>query len=80
MHNATAIFRNGRVELAEPVDWPEGTPVEVHPVVAPAQLPNRPKPPMTTWPARFFDELRQQWGEEPFDRPLQGENETREDW
>jgi hypothetical protein len=74
MQNATAVFRNGRIELAEPVDWPDGTPVEVHPITAET------KSPMTTWPARFFDELRQQWGDEPFDRPSQGENEIREDW
>jgi hypothetical protein len=77
MQNATAVFRNGRVELAEPVDWPDGTQVEIHPIATTAQIPASP---MTAWPARFFDELRQQWGEEPFDRPSQGENETREDW
>jgi hypothetical protein len=80
MRNVTATFRNGQVELAEPVDWPEGTRVEVCPLAAPAQPPTRVKPPMTDWPTGFFDQLRQQWGDEPFDRPPQGEFEVREDW
>jgi hypothetical protein len=29
MQRATAIIRHGRVELIEPVDWPDGTPVQV---------------------------------------------------
>ena len=29
MQRATAIIRHGRVELTQPVDWPDGTPVEV---------------------------------------------------
>lgn len=29
MPRATAIIRHGRVELTEPVNWPEGTSVEV---------------------------------------------------
>ena len=32
MSSVTATFRNGRVELAGPVDWPDGTPVEVKPL------------------------------------------------
>ena len=80
MQNATATFHNGRLELAEPVDWPEGTRVEVCPIAEPVngQLPD--KPPITEWPPNFFDQLRRQWGDEPFDRPPQGESEVREDW
>jgi hypothetical protein len=80
MRNVTATFRNGRVELAEPVDWPEGTPVEVRPVATLDHSHQRVKPPMTEWPAAFFGRLQQQWGNEPFDRPPQGETEVREDW
>lgn len=36
MQRATATIRHGRVELTEPVDWPDGTPVEVV-VVQPAE-------------------------------------------
>ena len=32
MQSATATFRNGRVELTESVDWPDGTQVEVTPL------------------------------------------------
>jgi len=32
MQKVLATFRNGHVELAVPVDWPEGTAVEVIPV------------------------------------------------
>ncbi len=32
MQSVTATFHNGRLELAEPVDWPDGTQVEVTPL------------------------------------------------
>lgn len=32
MQKVLATFRNGHVELAIPVDWPEGTAVEVVPI------------------------------------------------
>lgn len=80
MRNVTAIFRNGRLELAEPVDWPEGTQAEVHPIAAPVNGERQVGSPMTSWPTGFFDQLRQEWGDEPFDRPPQGESEVREDW
>jgi hypothetical protein len=38
------------------------------------------KPPQATWPPAFFDRIREDWGEEPFERPPQGELEIREDW
>ncbi len=34
MGSITATFRNGRLELAEAVDWPDGTEVEVTPITA----------------------------------------------
>jgi hypothetical protein len=37
MSPATAVYRNGQLELTSPVDWPEGTPVEVKPVSVPQQ-------------------------------------------
>jgi hypothetical protein len=80
VQNVTATFRNGRVELAESVDWPEGTRVEIRPLAAPDHWRSRAKPPMTEWPAAFFDQLREEWSGEAFDRPPQGESEVREDW
>ena len=32
MGSITAVFHNGRIELAQPVDWPDGTQVEVTPI------------------------------------------------
>jgi hypothetical protein len=40
MNVANAIYRNGRLELTSPVDWPEGTPVEVKPVQTLRQQPS----------------------------------------
>jgi hypothetical protein len=37
MGSVTAVFNNGRIELAHPVDWPNGTQVEVTPI--PTQTP-----------------------------------------
>lgn len=37
-------------------------------------------PPLASWPAGFFDRIREDWGTEPFARPPQGEFEIREDW
>ncbi len=42
MGSVTAVFHNGRIELAQPVDWPDGTQVEVTPI-------NNPQP-QTDWP------------------------------
>lgn len=39
MESVTAIFRNGRLELGGPVDWPDGTQVRVTPVaIAPERV------------------------------------------
>ncbi len=80
MQSVTAMFRNGRVELTESVDWPEGIEVEVTPLGTPELRRCEVEPPMTQWPDGFFDKLREQWGEEPFQRPPQRESEVREDW
>jgi hypothetical protein len=32
------------------------------------------------WPPDFWDKIRADWGDEPFERPPQGEFEKREDW
>ena len=37
MGSVTATFRNGRIELAQEVDWPDGTQVEVTPLVGAQQ-------------------------------------------
>jgi hypothetical protein len=80
MQGVTATFRNGRVELAETVDWPDGTQLEVVPVAEVGATGRKVEPPMTGWPEGFFDQVREGWGDEPFERPPQGEFEVREDW
>lgn len=32
MESITAIIHNGQIDLAQPVDWPDGTRVEVRPI------------------------------------------------
>lgn len=80
MHSVTATYRNGRIELAESVDWPDGTPVEVMPVGVQDERQRSAGTPLKTWPPGFFDRLREDWGDEPFERPPQGDFEQREDW
>jgi len=35
MEGVTAVFRNGQIELVGPVNWPDGTRVEVTPIDKP---------------------------------------------
>jgi hypothetical protein len=35
MGSITAVYHNGRIELPETVDWPDGTQVDVTPINAP---------------------------------------------
>jgi len=80
MHVVTGTFRNGRVELSEAVDWPDGTQLEVVPVAAANAPSRRDAPAKFEWSERFFEQLCEQWGDEPFERPPQGDFEVREDW
>jgi hypothetical protein len=34
----------------------------------------------STWPTGFWQQIRADWGVDPFERPPQGEFEKREDW
>ena len=34
----------------------------------------------SSWPPGFWQQIRDDWGNEPFERPVQGEFEKREDW
>ena len=43
-------------------------------------LASREKAPLADWPVGFFDRIRDDWGDEPFERQQQGELEVREDW
>ena len=43
-------------------------------------LADRKKNGAQTWPAGFWQQIRADWGSEPFERPPQGDFEKREDW
>ncbi len=38
------------------------------------------KPNGAGWPPGFWEQIRADWGSEPFERPSQGEFEKREEW
>jgi hypothetical protein len=78
VQRVTATFRNGRIELSSPVDWPDGTQVVVPQKQAAAA--GADTAPMLAWPEGFFDDIRKDWGDEPFERPPQGDYEKREQW
>ena len=44
------------------------------------QLAERRKFSPVTWPPGFWQQIRDDWGNEPFERPAQGEFEKREEW
>jgi hypothetical protein len=72
MHAVQATFRNGRLELMQPVDWPDGTRAEVIPLPAttPTSLPEA--DPLTTWPLNYFEHTAGALAGEMFERPPQG--------
>ena len=83
MNSVTGIVHAGKIELPKSVDWPEGTRVEVRPLETHSQTGDQPASEgghATVWPADFFAQLRAEWGPEPFERPSQGNLESREDW
>jgi hypothetical protein len=34
----------------------------------------------SSWPPAFWQQIREDWGTEPFERPPQGDLEKREEW
>ncbi len=80
MIGVLATFRSGRVELSAPVGWPDGTQLEVVPISPGAHSPstagNRPAESYR----EFIERLAGSFGDEPFERPPQGEDEKRGAW
>ena len=54
MGSIAAVFRNGQVELAEPVDWPDGTRVDVTPIDT-----SQPRVPLHSLPPLDVGEFRE---------------------
>ncbi len=80
MVGVLATFRSGRVELSTPVGWPDGTQLEVVPIASRLPAPPTPENHQTESYREFIERLAGSFGDEPFERPPQGENEKREDW
>jgi len=76
----TATFRNGHLELSEPVNWPDGMQVRVVPLTNDSNDSADSSAMMHQWPVGFLNQIRDLWGDAPFERPPQGEFEQREEW
>ena len=68
-----ATYRSGKVELSVPVGWPDGTQLEVVPIQAGTASQSESY-------REFIQRLAGSFGDEPFERPPQGDNEQREVW
>ncbi len=78
MVGVLATYRHGKIDLASPVGWPDGTKVEVVPVrIGPDPVANGNKAESYR---EFIERLAGSFGDEPFERPEQGEFERREEW
>ena len=68
-----ATYRSGKVELSVPVGWPDGTQLEVVPIQEGTASQSESY-------REFIQRLAGSFGDEPFERPPQGDNEQREEW
>ena len=80
MHSVQATFRNGRLELMQSVDWPDGTRAEVTPLPITMPPPADARAPHATWPPGYFEQTAGVLVGEDFERPLQGDLPVRENW
>lgn len=72
MDRSIATIIDGKIVLSQPVDWPDGTSVEVTPIASPSNG--------DTWPASYFDQTAGALAGEDFDQPEQGELPSRDCW
>lgn len=72
MHPIQATYRDGQLELLQPVDWPNGTRAEVIPLSTPSSG--------SAWPKNYFNDTAGALAGEDFERPSQGDLPTRETW
>lgn len=73
MQSVYATIVNGQVLLADQVDWPEGTKVEVRPVDSQEKK-------TRDWPAGYFEQTSGAFADQEFERPPQGNLPEREEW
>ena len=58
MHAIKATFRNGQLELSEPVDWPDGMQVRVVPLTNGADDIDGSPAMIHQWPVGFLNQIR----------------------
>ena len=80
MVGVLATFRSGRVELSVPVGWSEGTQLEVVPMTNGESTAFTPENRPAESYRAFIERLAGSFGDEPFERPPQGDDEKREVW
>ena len=80
MVGVLATYRHGAVELSAPVGWPEGTQLEVVPIQTGTDSPEGGNGRQAESYREFIERLAGSFGDEPFERPPQGEFEQREEW
>ena len=74
--NAIAVELDQKLQSLDP-----DTAASVEQLVRDAlHLADRKKNGSQTWPVGFWQQIRADWGSEPFERPPQGDFEKREDW
>lgn len=74
MKSIQATFSNGQFNLEGPVDWPDGTPVQITPLVSADQATSN------GWPEGYFERIAGALAGEEFERPPQGELPQRDSW
>lgn len=72
MDRTIATIIDGRIVVSHPLEWPDGTCVEVTPIAAPTNG--------AAWPAGYFDQTAGALAGEDFDRPEQGKLQNRDRW
>jgi hypothetical protein len=80
MVGVPATYRSGKVELSGPVGWPDGTQLEVVPIQPGAGAPSVTDNRQAESYREFIERLVGSFGDEPLERPPQGDNEKREEW
>ena len=78
MDAAHATYHNGRLELNQQVDWPDGTTAEVIPI--PPGPANGVGGVHSGWPQGYFEQTSGALSDEEFERPSQGGLPHRDDW
>lgn len=78
MDAVPGTFRNGKIELLQPVDWPDGTRAEVIPLPQVTSAESTESP--YAWPKGYFEHTSGALADDFFERPDQGSLPQREDW